>query len=57
MKVRSVGSKWIAPIAQLSVSVPPPTLQVAVVKDGTGVVPSSSHRNGRSARAEVDGGG
>ena len=46
-------------IAQLSRSVPPPTLQVAVVKDGTGklMVRSSSHRNGRSARAEVDGGG
>ena len=35
----------------------PPALQVAVVKDGAGVVISNRHRNGRAARAEVDGGG
>ena len=44
-------------IAQLSAAVFSPTLHVAVVKDGTGVEGSSIHRNSRSARTEVDGGG
>ena len=34
-----------------------PALEVAVVKNGAGVVTSSSHRNGRSARTEVNRGG
>ena len=54
---RCVGVRVASSIAQLSVIVQPPTLQVAVVKDGAGVGISNSHRNGRSARAEVDGGG
>ena len=41
--------------AQLSEIVPPPTLQVAVVKDGTGVLISSRHRDRGAATAEVDG--
>ena len=39
------------------VIVPPQTLHVAVVKDGADVGTSSRHSNGRSATAEVDGGG
>jgi hypothetical protein len=53
MKVRwcSVGST----IAQLSVCRHiPSTSCLAVVKDGAGVVISSRHSNGRSARAEVN---
>ena len=51
---RCVGVGVASTIAQLSVIVSPPTLQVAVVKDGAGVEVSSRHRNGRSATAEVD---
>ncbi len=55
---RCVGVRVGAPtVAQLSATVGSPTLQVAVVKDGTGVESPSRHRNGRSARAEVDRGG
>ena len=41
-------------VAQLSVVIPSPTLQVAVVKDGAGVAYASRNRNGCSARAEVN---
>ena len=41
-------------VAQLSIIVHPPTLQVAVVKDCASVPQSSVHRNGRSIRTEVD---
>ena len=44
-------------IAQLSIAVRSPTLQVAVVENGASVTGTSRHRNGRSATAEVDGGG
>ena len=44
-------------IAQLSAVVHSPTLHVAVVKNGAGVVTFSTHRNGRSARAEINRGG
>jgi hypothetical protein len=52
-----VGVRIGSTIAQRSVSVPSPALQIAVVKDGTGVSVSSIHRNGGTARAKVDGGG
>ena len=48
------GSIGVGSVAQLSIVAVSHTLQIAVVKDDTRVVLSSSHRNGRSARAEVD---
>ena len=41
-------------VAQLSLVVSSPTLQVAVVKDGTGVGRTSRYRNGRAAHAEIN---
>ena len=40
-------------ITQLSGVIPSPALHFAVVEDGTGMVFSSDHRNGRSTRAET----
>ena len=58
---RSIGvdeGAWLpelpSTIAQLSIVIPSPALQLAVVKDGAGVMHSSRHRNGRPACAEVD---
>ena len=41
-------------VAQLSVEVIPPTLQVAVVEDGTREPSSSRNGHGRAARTEVN---
>ena len=51
---RGVGVRVGSTVAQLSLVVPSPTLQVAVVKDGTGVGRTSRYRNGRAARAEIN---
>ena len=39
----------LSTVAQLSFAIISPALQVAVVKDGASVLPSSRHRDGRSA--------
>ena len=45
---------YAIPTAQLTISIVPPALQVAVVKDGAGVATTGGNRNSRAARAEVD---